>query len=135
MRGAVGMMHRCWKVWITVVSLSLLWLFGMPAVTSAQQPGAICVLKIATDGRVFSILVDTPLNFNAALTLPLSKSVNVPILCESLGSLALAVANNEAHPTTLNTQVFTHDGVSFCVKGSFKVPVNGARGVTFADCL
>ena len=129
------MMHRCWRVGITGVSLSLLWSFGIPAVMSAQGPGTICVLKVAADGNLLGILADAPQNFNIVVSLPLDRNINVPIICEGLGSLALAVANNEAHPTTFSTQVFTHDGVPICVKGNFEVPVNGATGVTFADCL
>jgi hypothetical protein len=135
MKGMVGMIRRCWRKGIVVVGLSLLWSFGMPAVTNAQAPSAICVLKINTNGKVLSILVDAPQNFNVALPLPLHTNLNVPILCESLSSLALAAANNEAYPVTFNTQVFTHEGVLFCIKGEFEVPVDGGRGVTFADCL
>lgn len=135
MRGMVDMTHRRWRMGIAAVTLSLLWSFGMPAVTSAQEAAAICVLKIAANGKVLSILVDTPQNFKVAVALPLDTNLNVPVLCESLSSLALAVANNESHPATFNTQVFTHEGVLFCVKGDFRVPVNGARGVTFVDCL
>jgi hypothetical protein len=135
MRRMVDMMHRCRRIGVTVVSLSLLWSFGMPAVISAQGSSAICVLKIAANGSLLGILTDAPQDFNIAVSLPLDRTVNVPILCESLGSLALAVANNEAYPTTFSTQIFTHDGVSICVKGGFEVPVNGGRGVTFASCL
>ena len=134
MRRMADMMHRTWMVGSAVVTLSFLWSLGMPSVISAQAPGSICVLKIAADGGLFNTIVDVPQNFNIAVSLPLRRAVNVPILCESLGSLALAVANNEPYPTTFNTQVFTNHGVSICVKGDFEVPVNGGRGVTFADC-
>ena len=42
----VDTMHRCWTMGVTVVTLSLLWSLGMPAVTGADEPGAVCVLKI-----------------------------------------------------------------------------------------
>ena len=135
MRRMADMMRRCWTMGIAVVTLSLLWSLGMPAVTGADEPGAICVLKVVADGRLLSILVDTPQNFNVAVLIPKDKNVNVPILCESVSSLALAVANEEAHVTTFSAKVFTHDGISICVRGGLEVPVNGARGVTFADCL
>ena len=124
---------RCMGV-IAVVSLSLLWSHGVPSVARAQEAGNICVLQIAANGKVLSTLVDTPQNFSVAVLVPEAQKANVPVPCDLLNALGLAVANQEAHETTVNVQVFTNEGVSICVKGGFTLPVNGGRGATFADC-
>jgi hypothetical protein len=114
--------------------LSLLWSVSMVSVSSAQEPGAVCVLKIDADGRLMGILVDRPNNFNIALLVPDLRSVRVPVLCSGLISLALGVANQEAHNTAFSVELFTHEGESFCFKDGFGLQVNGGTGVTFADC-
>jgi hypothetical protein len=119
---------------IAGVVLSLLWSMSMASVSSAQAPGAVCVLKIDADGRIMGILVDQPNNFSIAVLVPDLRSVRAPVLCSGLNSLALAVANQEAHNTAFSVELFTHEGASFCFKDGFGLQVNGSTGVTFADC-
>jgi hypothetical protein len=100
----------------------------------AQQPSDICVVQVAADGKVIGVFANTPENFSIVVLVPTSRKADVPVPCDLLSTLSLAVANQEAHDTTVNLQVFTHEGVSICVKDGFTVPANGARGATFADC-
>ncbi len=126
--------HRQWLVVIAGVVLSLLWLLSVMSVSSAQAPGAVCVLKIDANGGLVGILVDQPESFNSAMLLPEFRSMRVPVLCSGLSTLALAVANQEAYNTDFSVELFTHEGQSFCFKDGFGVQVNGGTGVTFADC-
>jgi hypothetical protein len=127
-------LHRRRLVVIAGVVLSLLWSMSMVSVASAQAPGAVCVLKIDANGRLVGILVDQPDSVNSAVLLPEFRRIRAPVPCSGLGSLALAVANQEAHNTAFSVELFTHEGVSFCFKGGIGVQVNGGTGVTFADC-
>jgi hypothetical protein len=135
MSKVVHLMHCGCRVIITVISLNLLLALTVPDVLHAEAPGAICVLKIDGNGRILGTIVDKPENFKIAVVLPWRRTINIPIPCNSLGSVALGVANNEPRPSIFHTKIFTHDGVLFCDKGDFEVQVNGARGVTFSDCL
>ena len=119
---------------ITVVSLSLLWSLAVPSFARADCPGCICTLKITTDGNVVSTLANKPVGFTTVVLVPPSEDVNVPILCDSLESLALGVANQTDQAVTVNLEIFSNEGQSICTKQSFSLPVNGGRGVTFADC-
>ena len=134
MRKRVEGLHRRWLVVIAVVVLSLLWSMSVVSVSSAQAPGAVCVLKIDANGRLMGILVDQPNNFSIAVPVPEFRSIRAPVLCEGLNSLALAVANQEAHATTFSVELFTHDGEPLCFKDGFKLQVNGGTGLTFASC-
>ena len=134
MRKSGERLHRRRLIVITGVVLSLLWSMSMVSVSSAQAPGAVCVLKIDANGRIMGILVDQPNNFNIAVLVADFMSVRAPVLCSGLNSLALAVANQEAHNTAFRVELFTHDGESFCFKDGFGLQVNGGTGVTFADC-
>jgi hypothetical protein len=134
MRNKGGMMPCGWMVVIAVVSLSLLWSLTVPSKAKAQAPGAVCVLQLIADNEVLGILVDTPENFNIAVALPLNKKVNMPVPCDRLDSLALAVSNQKNNNVNVAAQVFTHNGGLICSKGPFLIPVNGGTGITFADC-
>jgi len=134
MRKSGGRLHRRRLVVIYGVVLSLLWSMSMVSVSSAQAPGAVCILKIAAKGRLVGILVDQPDSVNSAVLLPEFNTIRAPVLCSALSSLALVVANQEAHNTAFKVELFTHDGESFCFKDGFGLQVNGATGVTFADC-
>jgi len=100
----------------------------------AQQPGEICVVQIVAEGEVLSILADQPENFNIAVLVPSGKSTNVPVPCDLMSTLSLAVSNQKNNNINVAVQVFTNDGVLICSKGPFLLPVNGGRGITFADC-
>jgi hypothetical protein len=91
-------------------------------------------LKINADGNLVSTLADKPVGFTTVVLVPPSEDVNVPILCDSLGSLALGVSNQADQAVTVNLAVFSNEGQSICTKQPFSLPVNGGRGVTFADC-
>jgi hypothetical protein len=102
--------------------------------SSAQAPGAICVLKLVSEGEVIGILVDVPQNSNIAVMLPTDKEVNVPVPCDQLSTMGLAVSNQKTTNVNFAVQVFTHEGHPICTKGPFPLQVNGGTGVTFADC-
>ena len=123
--------------WIRViasVSLMTLCFMGTFSISSAQAPGAVCVLRLVAEGEVLSVLVDAPLNVNTAVLIPTDKDVNVPVLCDQLSTVALAVTNQNDTNVNFAVQVFTNRGNSICTKGPFLLPVNGGTGVTFADC-
>jgi hypothetical protein len=119
---------------ITVVGLGLLGLHAVSPMAEAQAPGAVCVLRLVADNEILGIVVDTPENFNIAVALPLDKNINVPIPCDRLGSLALAVSNQKNNNVNVVAQVFSHDGILICSKGPVLLAVNGGTGMTFADC-
>jgi hypothetical protein len=135
MQRAPNMKHSRWIVAIMVLSLTVLWSFGGLWLASAQNNGAICVLKIASkSNKILSILVNEPQNFNIAIPLPISKVVNVPILCGGLGTLALGIANQDANSVKVTAQVFTNEGILICSKGPFIMNAHGSQGTTFTDC-
>jgi hypothetical protein len=123
-----------WIVVMAVVCLSLLWSLSVPMPAKAADPGNICVVKIVAEGEVLSILADQPQNFNIAVLVPPGKSTNVPVTCDLLDTLSLGVSNQKNNNINVAVQVFTNDGVLICSKGPFLLPVNGGRGITFADC-
>jgi hypothetical protein len=126
--------QRGWVLVLMLVSVSLLWSLSVPAVTHADTAGAICILQVLSTGRVLSVLVDQPQNINIAVLVGEDREFNVPVLCDSLKSLSLALANQENHSVDFSTQVFTNKGKLTCFKDGFPIAVNGAIGITFADC-
>jgi hypothetical protein len=137
MKEDIGTRRRRWVVMLTVLSLTVLWSFAGFSVARADNPNAICVLQIASaqaGGKIFSVLTDQPQNFNIAITLPLTKVVNVPLPCDGVETLALGMANQTDSSVNVDIQLFTTDGVLFCSKGSFTLPAHGARGTLFSDC-
>ena len=83
-----------WIITTIALSLMVLWSFGGPWVASADDPGAICVLRMASNTTpILSVLVDQPDNFNIAVSTPARKVINVPVRCDMLETLALGVAN------------------------------------------
>jgi hypothetical protein len=134
MKKAANTTHRRWMIVLTLVSLSLLWSYAMPSMARADAPGAICTLKIAADGKVVGNVANRPRGFDIVALIAETEAVNVPVLCDSLKSLALSVANQENQQVTVNLEIFSQDGVSICTKEPFSLAVNGGRGATFADC-
>jgi hypothetical protein len=134
MNKPVGSLRSRLVVVIIVFGMSVLGAIGIPSVAAQTGPGTVCVLQITADGAVLSILADQPEGFHTAVLVPESKSVNVPVTCESLETLALAVANQINRRVTVTTQVFNNRGELICFKGSFGVAKNGARGVVFSGC-
>lgn len=128
-------MSSRWIRLIASVSLVTLCLTGTFSISSAQAPGAVCVLRLVAEGEVLGVLVDVPDNFNTAVLIPSDKDVNVPVPCDQLDTLGLAVTNQQNRAVNFAVQVFTSKGESICTKGPFLLQVNGGAGVTFADCL
>ena len=123
--------------WIRViasVSLMTLCLMGTFSISGAQAPGAVCVLRLVAEGEVLGVLADAPQNVNTAVLIPTDKDVNVPVLCDQLSTVALAVTNQNDTNVNFAVQILTHEGNPICTKGPFLLPVNGGTGVTFADC-
>jgi hypothetical protein len=125
---------RRWVLVLTAFSLTMLWPFGGPSVVSAQNPGALCTLNVVAEGKVFSIMVNQPQDFNFAVALPIGTDVSAPLPCENVETLAVGVANQANTAVNVAMQIFDHDGTSICSKGPFVVVVNGGRGFTFNDC-
>jgi hypothetical protein len=130
----MGIMRRTWIFVLTAVSLSTLWSFGVPSVTSAQNSGGLCVLNVVAEEKVLSIMVNQPQDFNIAVVLPIGTDVSAPVPCDSVATLALAVANQANVNVSVGMQILGHDGTLICSKGPFVVAVNGGHGVTFTDC-
>jgi hypothetical protein len=128
------MMSSRWMRIIASVSLITLCLMGTFSIASAQAPGVVCVLRLVAEGEVLGVLVDAPQNSNTAVLLPADKDVNVPVLCDQLSTLGLAVTNQKNTNVNFAVQVFTNQGSPICTKGPFLLQVNGGTGVTFADC-
>ena len=129
-----GSMCRRWVLMLTALSLSMLWSVGGPSVESAEEPGALCVLNVVAEGKVLSIMVNQPQDFNVALMLPISTDVSAPVPCDDVKSLAVAVANQTNTNVNVAMQILAHDGTLICSKGPFVLAVNGGRGFTFTDC-
>ena len=127
-------MSSRWMPIIASVSLMTLCLMGTFSISSAQAPGGVCVLRLVAEGEVLGVLVDVPQNSNIAVLIPTDKDVNVPVLCEQLSTVGLAVTNQKNTNVNFAVQVLTHEGNPICTKGPFRLPVNGGTGVTFADC-
>jgi len=119
---------------LTLASLSLFWSLAIPPIVSADDPGAVCILQILPTGPVMSVLVNRPQNFNIGILFGKYRSSSVPVSCESLNTLTLALANQESQSVDLSVQIFTHTGDLTCFKDGFSMKVNGATAVTFADC-
>jgi len=135
MKEDIGTRRRRWIVMAVVLSLIVVGSFGGFSVVSAQNPGAICVVQIASSGgKVLSTLVNQPQDFNIAIALPIGTNVSVPVSCDSVNALGLAVANQVNVNVNVAARIFAHDGTLICSKGPFVVAVNGGHGFTFTDC-
>ena len=99
------------------------------------QP-AVCLVQLAASGQVLGTLVNQPSAFTLALLVPSAPRTTVPVSCQALEALALAVANQHAGAVEVSVEVFTHQGTSLCTRGPFTLPADGARGVVFgSDCV
>jgi hypothetical protein len=131
-----NLISQCYKGVFVLASLSLwvFWSLGVPSIVSADDPAALCVLNVVAEGKVLSIVVNQPQNFDVAVALPISNNVSAPVPCDTIGTLAVAVANQDNTNRNVAMQLFTHEGTLICAKGPYLLAVNGGRGVTFADC-
>jgi hypothetical protein len=93
-------------------------------------------VQIMASGAVLSTFVDHPITPSLAILVPTETTTNVPVSCQDLTSIGLAVANQEASPVSFQLTVFTHQGALLCTRGPFTLPEHGARGVIFgSDCV
>jgi len=136
MKQSEGMVDYRWIRGLTILGLIILAAVSIPSVASAGGPGTVCVLQIQSTGAVLGVLVNQPTNFSLAVLVPEDpdKITNVPVTCDILGTMALAVANQKNNRVTVTTQVFSNQGELICSIGSIGVPKNGVRGIVFSDC-
>ena len=127
------MMLCCGMIVLGAASLNLM----CPASVRAQTegPGTVCVLQIAATGDVMAVAVDDVDDIDMAVLVPRDNITNLPIRCVDLGRLGIAVANQESFEVQVNTIIYNNKGEVKCGKGSFNLPPNGGRGVTFKDCI
>ena len=127
------MVCRTWVIAVTALSMSLLW--SVSAYAQDEGPGTVCILQVSATGDVMAIVVDDTRDLDIAVLAGRDNVTNVPIKCEDLDRIGLAVANQEAFQVTFNTSVYTNKGELKCTKGPFNLEVNGGRGVSFKECL
>lgn len=102
---------------------------------ATSSPPWVCVVQIMASGEVMSVFADDPTHPDITVLVPPENVTNVPVSCQDLTSLGLAVANQEAFPVNLQITVFTHQGILLCSRGPFTLSENGARMVVFeSDC-
>jgi hypothetical protein len=102
---------------------------------ATSSPPRVCVVQIMASGEVMSVFADDPTHPDITVLVPPENATNVPVSCQDLTSLGLAVANQEAFPVNLRITVFTHQGTLLCSRGPFTLREHGARGVVFgSDC-
>jgi hypothetical protein len=124
---------RTWVIVVTALSMSLLG--SMNAYAQDEGPGTVCVLQISATGEVMAMVVDDSRDIDIAVSAGRDNVTNVPIKCEDIDRIGLAVANQEPFLVTFTTSIYTNKGVLTCAKGPFNLQVNGGRGVNFQDCL
>jgi hypothetical protein len=108
---------------------------AVPDAAMPSQP-RVCVVQIMASGAVLSAFANNPTDPTLAILVPTDRATNVPVSCQDLTNIGLAVANQELSPVSLQVTVFTHQGTSLCTRGPFTLPQNGARGVVFgSNCL
>ena len=100
------------------------------------SPPQVCVVQIMASGEVLSAFAKNPTHPTLAVLVPTDTATNVPVSCQDLTSIGLAVANQEASPVSVEIGVFTHQGTALCTRGPFTLSEHGARGVVFgSDCV
>jgi hypothetical protein len=135
MRGDTDMRRYRWWLIVLIFGLSLLGSMSLPAVTTAQTAGAICTIRVFGNGDLMAVFSTPPTNFGVAALVPTDKDLVMPVLCDDLGNIGLAVGSQEKNKEiTFTARVFDHDGIMFCLKGPFTIPPRGGTGVTFASC-
>jgi hypothetical protein len=103
---------------------------------ATSSPPQVCVVQIMASGAVLSAFANHPTDPTLAILVPTDTATNVPVSCQDLTSLGLAVANQEASPVRVQIRVFTHQGTPLCTRGPFTLSEHGARGVVFgSDCV
>jgi hypothetical protein len=118
---------------LAALSLSILW--SGSAYAQEEGPGTVCVLQLAATGEVVAIVVDDTQNVDIAVVVARDNITNLPIRCQDLDRLGVAVANQESFKVTFTTTIYTNQGEEKCSKGPFVLPPNGGQGVTYKDCV
>jgi hypothetical protein len=109
---------------------------GGIVINTIASPPQVCVVQIMASSKVVSEFVNNPTEPSIAVLVPPATATNVPVSCQDLTSLGLAVANQKPAPVSLQITVFTHQGTALCTRGPFTLSEDGARGVVFgSDCL
>jgi hypothetical protein len=128
-----GILGYCGVFVLAALSLSILW--SGSAYAQEEGPGTVCVLQLAATGEVVAIVVDDTQNVDIAVVVARDNITNLPIRCQDLDRLGVAVANQEPFRVTLTTTIYDNQGVVKCTKGPFSIPPNGGQGVTYKDCV
>jgi hypothetical protein len=134
----VVMTLGAWPCWAWGAAGAALGATDAGAVSDALIPiqPRVCVVQTMASGAVVSVFVDHPTLPTVAVLVPPDTATNVPVSCQDLTSLGLAVANQESSPVSVQITVFTHQGTSLCTRGPFPLSEHGARGVVFgSDCV
>jgi hypothetical protein len=101
-----------------------------------RQQASVCIVQLTASGEVLGMLVNHPTDFTLAVLVPSAQRTNVPVPCQNLEEVALAVANQEAVVVSVSVEVLTHQGASLCTRGPFILNENGASEVVFgSDCV
>jgi hypothetical protein len=127
------MVLRTWVIVVTALSMSLLW--SVTANAQDEGPGTVCILQVSATGDVTTVIVDDTRDIDIAVPAGRDNVTNVPIKCEDLDRIGIAVANQEPFIVTFTTSIYTNKGEPKCTKGPFNLQVNGGRGVSFQECL
>ena len=128
-----GILSYCGVFILAALSLSILWAGRADA--QEEGPETVCVLQLAATGDVTAIIVDDTQDIDIAIAVPRDNITNLPIRCQDIGRLGVAVANQESFRVTLTTTIYTNQGQEKCSKGPFVLPPNGGQGVTYKDCV
>jgi uncharacterized delta-60 repeat protein len=93
----------------------------------------VCVVQILAGGEVVGVLRHN--RFNIAVLVPGDNHLNVPVRCQDLEALALAMANQEPFAVNAHVTVFSQDGAALCSRGPFTLGEHGGREVVLgSDC-
>jgi hypothetical protein len=108
---------------------------GGMVINIIASPPQVCVVQMMANGAVLSAFAKNPTDPTVAVLVPTDTAANVPVRCQDLTSIGLAVANQEASSVSVQIGVFTHQGTALCTRGPFTLSEHGARGVVFgSDC-
>jgi hypothetical protein len=92
---------RTWVIMATALSMSLLWSVSVKA--QDEGPGTVCVLQVSATGDVTTMVVDDTRDIDIAVPPGRDNVTNIPVKCEDIDRIGLAVANQEAFQVTFNT--------------------------------
>ena len=119
---------------VTALILSILWSISAYPVAAGVGPGTVCVVRVEATGEMLTVFVNDRRFFDIAVAVDRDNVSNMPIRCEDLTNLALAVANQEPFNIRFSIGVFTNKGEPLCTRPrdpdkSFFLGVNGATTI------